>query len=217
MKAKVLVILLLAVSSGCTTSVTVEGTVPTPLVAKIPLDVGVHFPEDFKSFRHEEVIEQAGTFKINLGEQNLTFFRNLMAAMFDRAMEVNEPPLSDSDAAGLDGVIVPEILKYGFLTPGISGLNFYSASIHYRVTLYSNGGDKIADWTLIGYGKAEGGAFGGGDALSEATLLAIRDGGARIAIEFLNQPGVEDWIKRRTVAGNAGGDETESIPLPVEG
>ncbi|MEX0940984.1 MAG: hypothetical protein WD002_00395 [Pseudomonadales bacterium] len=217
MKAKALVILLLALLGGCTTTVIVEGTVPTPLVAKIPLEVGVHFPEDFKSFQHEEVIEHTGTFKFSLGEQNLTFFRNLMAAMFDRVVEVGEPPLARAEAAGLDGVIVPEILKYGFLTPGISGLNFYSASIHYRITLYGANGDKVADWTLVGYGKAEGGAFGRGDALSEATLLAIRDAGARIAIEFPNQPGVDVWIKRRNIAGNSGGDQIEPVPSPVEG
>lgn len=188
----------LALLSGCTTSVTVEGTVPTPLVAKIPANVGVYFSPDFKSFRHEETIEQRGSFSVDLGAQNLTFFRNLMNAMFDTAVEVGEPPVSPARMAelGIDGVIVPEIVKYGFLTPAVSGLNFYSASIHYRISMYDQSGEKIGDWTLVGYGKAEGGVFSADNALGEATLLAIRDGGARIAIDLPNEPAVAAWLER---------------------
>ncbi|MDZ7684898.1 MAG: hypothetical protein U5O39_07700 [Gammaproteobacteria bacterium] len=67
---------------------------PTPLVSEIPARVGVYFSPDFKSFRHEEVIEQSRTFKVDLGDQNLTFFRSLLDAMFDSVVEVGEPPLS---------------------------------------------------------------------------------------------------------------------------
>ena len=46
----------------------------------------------------------------------------------------------------------------------------------------------------MGYGKSEGGSFGADDALGEATMLAIRDGGARIAIEMSQQPQVVAWV-----------------------
>lgn len=195
MKACGICFLLVLALSGCTTSVTVEGTVPTPLVAKIPARVGVYYSPDFKSFRHEEVIQERGTYKVDLGNQNLTFFRNLMDAMFDSVAEVGEPPLSEAEMDSLDGVLVPEIVKYGFLTPAVSGLSFYSASIHYRITLYDDTGTKVGDWTLVGYGKAEGGVFSGDDALGEATLLAIRDGGARIAIDLPAEPNVVAWVE----------------------
>lgn len=218
MKASGICFLLVLVLSGCTTSVTVEGTVPTPLVAKVPARVGVYFSPDFQSFRHEEVIEQRGTFKVDLSEQNLTFFRNLMNAMFTSVVEVGEPPLSPDQMAelGIDGVIVPEIVKYGFLTPAVSGLNFYSASIHYRISMFDSAGEKIGDWTLVGYGKAEGGVFAGDQALGEATLLAIRDGGARIAIDLPAEPAVIRWLETRdaaamrktSVAGEPPGEES---------
>lgn len=183
--------------SACTTNVVVEGSVPTPLVAKMPVSVGVYYSPEFKSFTHEEVIEQRGTFKIDLGKQNLTFFRKLMGSMFDSVTEVEEPPLPAGKMAGLDGILIPEIVKYGFLTPAISGLNFYSASIHYRIRLLDNDGKEVGSWTLVGYGKADtGGAFGGENALEEATLLAIRDGGARVALEIPPEPAVVAWINR---------------------
>lgn len=180
---------------ACTTSVVVEGTVPTPLVSKIPARMGVHYSEEFRHFRHQEVIQDAGTWNIDLGAQNLTFFRHLMDSLFEGIEEVHEPPLTTEEMTELDGVLIPRIEKYGFLTPQISGLKFYSASIEYRIALYDKAGNKIGDWKIIGYGKSEGGMFTSDDAINEATVLAIRDGGARIAIELIDQPAVQEWMK----------------------
>jgi hypothetical protein len=187
---------------GCTTSVTVEGTIPTPLVAKIPVNVGVYYSDDFKSFQHEETIRQHGNFKVDMGGQNLLFFRNLMTAVFENVTEIDERPLADEqssvaeeNAAGLDGILIPEIIKYGFLTPNVSGLKFYSASIHYRMSLYDLNNAKLGEWIIVGYGKSERTLFGTTDSLSEATMLAIRDGGARIAIEMESQPVIQSWLE----------------------
>ena len=180
---------------SCTTSVVVEGSVPTPLVNKIPARIGVYFADEFRYFRHKEEIKEAGTWDIDLGSQNLTFFANLLDSLFTTVVEVREPPLTPEEMTDLDGVIVPRIEKYGFLTPSISGLKFYSASIEYRIALYDKAGEKIGDWNIIGYGKSEGGMFAADEAINEATVLAIRDGGARIAIELIDQPAMRDWMK----------------------
>lgn len=172
-----------------------EGSVPTPLVNKIPARVGVFYSEEFRSFRHKEEIREAGNWDIDLGPQNLTFFSNLLDSLFLDVEQVREPPLTAEEMADLDGVVVPRIEKYGFLTPSISGLKFYSASIEYRIALYNSAGEKIGDWNIIGYGKSEGGMFTADEAINEATVLAIRDGGARIAIELIDQPAVREWMK----------------------
>jgi hypothetical protein len=180
--------------TGCANNIVVTGSVPTPLVKKIPAHIGIYYPQSFRTFRYEEKIARQGHWKVELGVQNLGFFRNLMGAMFATVDEVGEPPLAAAVQAGLDGVLVPEILKYAFLTPGISGLNFYSASIHYRLTLLDANGAKAAEWTVVGYGKSEAAAFGENAALAEATMLAIRDGGARIAVDLVKQQGVAQWL-----------------------
>tara|TARA_Y100001934_G_scaffold264837_1_gene342291 strand:- start:43 stop:672 length:630 start_codon:yes stop_codon:yes gene_type:complete len=185
----------LLILQSCTTSVVVEGSVPTPLVNKIPARVGVFYSEEFRSFRHKEEIREAGSWDIDLGPQNLTFFSNLLDSLFLDVEQVREPPLTAEEMADLDGVVVPRIEKYGFLTPSISGLKFYSASIEYRIALYNSAGEKIGDWNIIGYGKSEGGMFTSDEAINEATVLAIRDGGARIAIELIDQPAVREWMK----------------------
>ena len=180
---------------SCTTSVVVEGTVPTPLVSIIPARMGVYYSDEFRYFKHEEVIRDSGGWSIDLGKQNLNFFQNLTKSLFVGVQEVGQPPLTSEEMQGLDGVFIPKIEKYGFLTPSISGLKFYSASIEYRVAMYDKAGTKIGDWNIVGYGKSEGGMFSSDDAINEATVLAIRDGGARIAIELIDQPAVQAWLQ----------------------
>ncbi len=193
-----LVVVCVFLLGGCTTSVTVEGTIPTPVVEKIPVNIGIYYSDDFKKFQHEESIRQHGNWKVDMGGQNLLFFRNLMTAVFVDVTEVDALPLTGEDLTELDGILVPEIVKYGFLTPNVSGLKFYSASIHYRMTLYNTQSEKLGEWTIVGYGKSERTLFGTTESLGEATVLAIRDGGARIAMEMDSQPVVQSWLENVT-------------------
>lgn len=212
LRMKYLCFLLLLVLSGCTTSVVVEGKVPTPLVAKLPLKVGVYYSPEFRKYRHEETIDQKGSFKIDFGAENLRFFRRLFSSMFQTVVELKQAPGNDEKivdqikAMGLDGVLVPEIQKYGFLTPDISGLNFYSASIRYHLVLIDATGKQVGNWGFVGYGKSEGGMFSGDKPLASATLQAIRDGGARIAIDIPRDPGFRAWVKA------AGARKADSVP-----
>jgi len=183
--------------SGCTTNVVVQGSVPTPLVAKIPADVGIYYDESFRNFVHTESIREEGTWNIDMGEQNLSFFRKLTSAMFKSVVEVSSPELTEEQKSELDGLVIPTIEKYGFLTPRISGLKFFSASIHYRIIVLNKNNENVAEYVVVGYGKSEGGAFGAGDALGEATMLAIRDGGTRIAIELRQQPAIVAWLAQQ--------------------
>ena len=180
---------------SCTASVVVEGSVPTPLVTKIPARIGVYYSDEFRNYRHEESMRDAGSWNIDLGRQNITFFRNLLDSLFEGVVEIDEPPVSAQSMLDLDGILIPEVEKYGFLTPSISGLKFYSASIEYRIVMFDKSGDKIGDWNIVGYGKSEGGMFSADDAINESTVLAIRDGGARIAIELIDQPAIKAWIE----------------------
>jgi hypothetical protein len=63
------------------------------------------------------------------------------------------------------------------------------------MSLYNNQNEKLGEWTIVGYGKSERTLFGTTESLGEATVLAIRDGGARIAIEMTSQPVVQSWLE----------------------
>jgi hypothetical protein len=196
MKHCILIGMLLILAS-CTTNVIVEGAVPTPLVEKMPVKVAIYYDESFKNFVHSQSLNDEGKWEIELGKQNLLFFRNLMEAMFETVLEVESPDIPASDEVQFDGILIPRIEKYGFLTPNISGLNFFSASIHYRLILLSNENKKLTDYAVVGYGKSEPGTFSAGSALGQATMLAIRDGGTRISTEFKLVPAVSQWLSEK--------------------
>ena len=190
-----ILLLIILVFPACTTSVVVEGSVPTPLVPKMPVRMGVHFSEEFRNFRHQEQLPDGSTWDINMGSQNLRFFRKLVDALFTSAREVGKPPLAPTEMQGLDGIFVPRVEEYGFLAPAVSGMNFYAASIEYRILMYNGAGKRVGEWQVIGYGRSAGGAVtGDGRAINEATVQAIRDGSARIALELASRPGVRGWL-----------------------
>lgn len=180
--------------SSCITNVVVNGSVPTPLVEKMPVTVAIYYDDSFKHFVHSESLDDEGKWQVELGKQNLVFFRNLMKAMFETVIEVDAPELSLENDNNFDGIIIPRIEKYGFLTPSISGLKFFSASIHYRIGLYDSENKKLTEYAVVGYGKSEPGAFNASSALGQATMYAIRDGGTRISTELKLLPEVNRWV-----------------------
>ena len=179
--------------SACTTSIVVVGRVPTPLVSRVPAKVAVYYTEQFKSFVHTESLPGADNWRIDIGQQNLAFFRNLLIAMFDTVEEVASSDLNQQQWAEYDALIIPTIDKYGFLTPNTSGLDFFSASLTYNIKMTDARGVEIIDYRVVGYGKSEGGIFSFGKALIKATMKAIRDGGTRISTELKQQKGFADW------------------------
>ncbi|MEJ6516232.1 MAG: hypothetical protein QNL97_08580 [Pseudomonadales bacterium] len=192
-------LLTLGLTISCTTNVQVEGSVPTPLVAKIPANVAVYYDENFKTFVHTEELDTEGTWNINLGEKNLEFFRNLSNAMFSSVTEVDSPELTPEQQVQFDGLIIPTIDEYGFLTPKIGVLPFYSVSIRYQVLVLGKQNQRVAKYEVVGYGKSEGNSFTAGDAVGDATMLAIRDGGQQIAVELRHQPAIIEWLKQRNL------------------
>lgn len=204
---------LILLQAACTKTVTVTGTLPTPLVERVPANVGVYYSDEFKSFEHKETMPESGTYEIDFGSQNLKFFRNLVNALFTDVTEVNARELPVEQQGTFDAVLVPKIVKYGFLVPAISTLTFYEASIEYQITLVDNEGNDLGNWKIVGYGKAEGELFGAGKAVGEATMLAIRDGGARIATEVTPRIATllsNKEMSNRELSGSDGSESPES-------
>ena len=184
---------LVLIQSSCTNVVVVEGSLPTPLVEKIPARLGVYYSEEFKTYQHKENLPQFGAYEVDLGNQNLKFFRNLSGALFAEVLEIDSPELTAEQVSELDAVFIPRIVQYGFLVPAMSTLTFHEVSIKYEIQLKDRYGKNLGRWSFVGYGKAEASRFGSGEAVGEATMLAIRDGGARIATEVA--PGMATALK----------------------
>jgi len=183
--------------SACSTSVQVAGDVPTLLVPALSRHVTYVEPRNLVAYIHEEKLPRGSEWTIALGQMNQVFFRQLMASMFTTVtrIETVEPVVLPAvEGEDHDGMIRIDLVEYGFLTPELSGLNFYSASAKYRVELANASSQSLGVWQVVGYGKAEAGAFQAGEAINAATVMAIRDAGARIALELPDQSFFRAWL-----------------------
>jgi len=198
MLAGALVVWVSLLMSACSTSVQVAGDVPTLLVPALSRHVTYVEPRNLVAYVHEEKLPRGSEWTIALGQMNQVFFRQLMASMFTTVtrIETVEPGVLPSvEGEDHDGMIRIDLVEYGFLTPELSGLNFYSASAKYRIELADATSQSLGVWQVVGYGKAEAGAFQAGEAINAATVMAIRDAGARVALELPDQSFFRAWLE----------------------
>jgi len=180
---------LLGLLSACgTTEFEAKPVIPAPLITRIPVVVGVFIPAEFREKVHREK-RDGSEFAITLGAAQADGFTRLMGAMFIRAVPV---PAADAGARTdpeIRGVLEPVLEAFEFITPSDSGAPMYAVSLKYRINGYTPTGQLFDSWTFTGYGTAPSPAMPtqGKTALQQATALAMRDAGAKLATEFREQ------------------------------
>lgn len=187
----------LLLAAGCTpTRFEAEPVIPEPLVVRIPVVVGVHVPQAFREAVHQEKRDGA-EFTILIGKAQTHGFERLMNAMFDRVVSLASPELAAATDAAIRGVLEPVLEEFSFVTPRDTGTPLYAVSLRYRINAYAPDGRLVDSWSFTGYGAQSGGSAPGQgkEALRQAAALAMRDAGARIAVEFREQAIVRGLIE----------------------
>lgn len=181
--------------------------IPTPLVVKIPVAVAVSVPREFSEYVHKE--ERAGTkWEISLGKAQAEGLTRLLNAMFDRVISVDDINAGAAQAGqGIRAILEPSVEEYAFVTPRDAGSPFYAVSIKYRLNIYTPQGRLADSWSFTGYGTAPSKGMSSDEPLNAATSLALRDAGAKLAVEFRDQAIVRGLIP----------ETAPESPLPLEG
>ncbi len=195
-----------ALLCGCSSSVVVESSFPTPLVEPLPVRVGLIFSPELHDYIYTEDIPEQSTWTITLGDANIAMLEPLFDTMFMETREVPELPLNAADQRGLDGVIRPMLEKFEFDVPIGQRDQFVEVWMQYKLSLYEPNGEVVTEWPVTGYGKAELG-HNREDAVRKAAIVAMREVGATISTQFASQPQVTYWLEERE---NAAGLPTET-------
>lgn len=160
--------------------------IPEPLVVKIPVTVALFLPEEFKTYVHEE--ERWGTdWHIDLGKAQTDAVQRLFNAMFERVVVVDNLNAATQLGEGIVAILEPAVEEYAFVTPRDAGSPFYAVSVKYRVNVYSPDGKLADSWGFTGYGNSPAGGLSNTEPLQHATASAMRDAGAKLAVEFRDQ------------------------------
>jgi len=160
--------------------------IPPPLVVKIPIGVALFVPTEFSTYVHKE--ERWSTkWHVELGKAQADGITRLMNAMFERVVPVDSVNAGTQVPGGVAAILEPSIEEYAFVTPRDAGSPFYAVSIKDRVNVYLPDGKLADSWGFTGYGTSPAQGLSSEAPLSTATALAMRDAGAKLAVEFREQ------------------------------
>lgn len=192
-----LLVLTLALG-GCSNSINLrtEAEVPKPLIAEIPLRVGVHFDEEFRNYLYEEDTEDRPDWRIDNSASRIALFEQVLSSMFSRVQSVG-----NIEAAGnnIDAIISPKVEEMQLALPQETYSDYYEAWIKYSIRLYTPDGELVTEWPVTGYGKSAKGFLSSRDkGLHSAIGMALRDVGAKLALGFPQASPVKQWLAAKT-------------------
>lgn len=184
--------------AGCGRSValSVVTSLPPPVVARLPLEMGVHYGQVFRERTYAEDSKDRPDWHIDTRQARRTLFDTVLPAMFERVIEVPQPR-APADTA-IDAILEPVPVDLQLAVPGETGAEFYEAWVKFRIRLLDPGGQLLAEWDLAGYGRQRSNGSVGVEPenLNAAIDNAYRDLGARLVLGFRKQAAVADWLCR---------------------
>lgn len=186
-------ILMLGLLTACssTTSVLVPQGFPNVVFQPQDFHAALVFPPDFRSYQATPV---EGVF-IDMGGAQVDLLAKAFRGLFTQVDVVTSRSEVPPDA---DIVIMPSVLEVQLSTPSESYLNVYEVWIKYNLDLETAAGEPIDSWFMPAYGKTpDSFMLSRNEAIEEATVVALRDAGAKLALDFFRIPSVYSWMERQ--------------------
>jgi len=200
----------LAILGACTaTKLETRAALPPPLLEQLPVRVGVYYSKEFREYVHRET---RGTidYEVNLGPAHVTNLDWLLKAMFREVVPVEDPAKIAGIQPPLVFVVEPKFEEYSFLTPKDVAGEAFIVTIRYLLTLYDGTGTRVDSFTFTGYGRERAHTLASKEPLAVATQRAMRDAGAKVAVELTDQESV------RLLLHGVGSPLPASPPQPPE-
>jgi hypothetical protein len=180
----------LALVAGCAdTKVSTLAQLPPPLIDRLPARVGVHYSKEFREYVHKETRSEMD-YEITLGPAHVQNLDWLLKAMFAEVVPVEDPTHVAELQPPLVMVLEPRFEEYSFLTPKDVAGEAFIVTIRYLLTVYDGSGGRVDAFTFTGYGRDKAHSLSSKVPLQIATQRAMRDAGAKVAVEFTDQESV---------------------------
>lgn len=183
--------------AGCSQAVLVQADFPDPVVSPLPLAVGLKYPETLTGYVYTEEVPNDYAWTFDIGAANTSLFDSVFLHLFERTVRID--PGSDSPPpADLDAVIEPSLEAFEFSLPRQSRTDQYAVWIRYNLTVFRPGGEVIVSWPVSAYGQSDSRTFKANRSMELATIRAMRDAAATIALGFEKQPKIRDALLKET-------------------
>jgi len=206
----VLAALCLGMLGACTTTkLETRAQLPPPLLEQLPVRIGIYFPKEFREYVHRETRAKID-YEVNLGPAHVINMEWLLKAMFRDVVLIDDPTRVGSLSPPLTLVLEPKFEEFSFLTPKDVAGEAFVVTIRYLLTLYDGTGARVDSFAFTGYGREKARTLASKEPLALATQRAMRDAGAKIAVELTDQESV------RLLLRGAGSPLPASPPQPPD-
>lgn len=188
-----LLLVALVLLSGCATSVQVGVEHEFPQVVAKPRDLkaALVLDQEFRSFQGQPNEKT----RIQFGPAQVDLLTKAFQGLFAEVKVV-----SSREQAGpeTDLVIIPSVREVQLSTPTDSYLNVYEVWIKFNLDIETADGVPIDSWFLPAYGKTPYSyMLSRSTAIEEATVIALRDAGAKLMLDFYRIPAINGWLQQR--------------------
>ena len=184
--------------SGCssTTQVQIDSQFPTVVSKPKPVKAAIVFTEDFKRY----IASPNSKTSIDLGSAQTELLSNAFAGLFNEIEFVS----AVSDVTFENAlVITPSVQEVQVSTPSDTYLNVYEVWIKYSLDIETVSGDQVDSWFMPAYGKTpDSFMLSKTNAIEEAAIIALRDAGAKLLLDFYRIPSVYNWLVTEQISEN---------------
>jgi hypothetical protein len=185
-----LLVVAMALLSGCTSNVQVKQQFPDMVTE--PRDLSAVLVMDHE-FRHYVAQPNEKT-TIQLGAAQVELLSKAFAGLFAEVKVVTSKEQAGPDT---DLVIIPSVREVQLSTPTESYLNVYEVWIKYGLDIETPDDVPIDSWFLPAYGKTPHSyMLSRSRAIDEATVIALRDAGAKLMLDFFRIPAIHGWMQQ---------------------
>ena len=150
--ANILIVLTAVYIGACTerVSVSVETfPLPNPVVEKLHLTVGVHYTEDFRSYRRT-IDRDVWIYDLSLGSGSVDLFDQVLRSIFVSVISVSKVQFPSDHQPSPMLILEPSL--YANVEGGRGVLAGYPKyTLNYGLKFYDANGTKLGSWTVSGH------------------------------------------------------------------
>lgn len=183
-------LILIVLLAGCSSSASVKITTsfPSVLSEPKPINASILIEDSFATY----VGTPNKNTTIDIGASQVDLLKSVFSGLFDNVDFVTS---LDQVTAETDLIITPSVIEVQLSTPSDNYLNVFEVWIKYNLDIQAKDGVLITNWFMPAYGKTPDSFMASKEkAIEQATVIALRDAGAKLMLDFYRIPAIYGWM-----------------------
>lgn len=180
--------------AGCngTANIVIEHPLPEVVSEPVNMHATLVFDQQFMTY----VARPNAKTTIDIGQAHAELLRKAFRGLFSQVKVVFS---REEVRPSTNIVIIPSVREVQISVPSESYLNVYEVWIKYNLDIETPDGQPIDSWFLPAYGKTpDSMLLSRSEAIEQATIVAIRDAGAKLLLDFFRIPAVYGWMEQQS-------------------